>query len=194
VATLADPEVPDMYYARRRLGAMIETLTAFAIGHAVGRVVEAMRRIDGSLAKPMADAMAAVKPAVESMLVPNTYLADAETRPIVDTFAGLLHQRIGVAARHARLLLRAVAEVIGSNGHAFANALELLVKDSTGAFAFADQLAIGWRFLLAVIGDLPDPALPDEPRWQRGRALWSAWSRKIRGVKIEQREFILRVA
>ncbi len=81
---------------------------------------------------------------------------------------------------------------------ALGRALLLLTGDLTAVFGFADQLALGWKFFVAVVTDDADPEIPDEARWQRGRALWSAWSRRIRGLasetKAPAREFILRVA
>ncbi len=197
LARVQDPAVQDPPRACRKLDCMIETLTAFAVGHAVGRVVEAMRRIDATLAEPMAQAIAAVKPpARTSVLPPQRFFVDDDKRPIVDTLAGQLHQRLALAARHARELTRVLAAALTRLGQAPAlgRALLLLTADPAAAFGFADQLALGWKFFVAVVTDAADPDLPDEPRWQRGRALWSAWSRRIRGTKAPAREFILRVA
>lgn len=176
--TLTDPDVDDVGRACRHLDCMIETLTAFAIGHAVGRVIEAMRRIDGTLAEPMARAVAAVRaPAIPNVLPPPRFFADGK-RPILDTLGGLLHQRLALAARHARELVHALAAVVPAG--AFGRTLGLLEGDPAAAFAFVDQLALGWRFYVALVTNSVEPVLPDEPRWQRGRALWSAWSRRIR--------------
>ncbi len=196
LAALEDPVVEDTSRACRRLECMIETLTAFAVGHSVGRVVEAMRRIDSTLVEPMALAIASVgAPALISVLPPTRFFAD-DRRPILDTLGGLLHQRLALGARHARELIRALATTLTHLGQAAAlgRALLLLTSDPTAAFGFADQLALGWRFFVAVVTDAADPELPDEPRWRRGRALWSVWSRRIRGTKAPAREFILRVA
>lgn len=198
LAALEDPAAVDTSRACRRLECMIETLTAFAVGHAVGRVVEAMRRIDSTLVEPMAQAIASVQaPAMASVLPPKRFFAD-DRRPILDTLGGLLHQRLALAARHAREITRALATTLTRLGRAAAlgRALLLLTGDEEAAFGFADQLALGWRFFVAVVTDDADPELPDEPRWQRGRALWSAWSRRIRGTEMRQptREFIVRVA
>lgn len=199
LASLQDPAVEDPARACRNLACMIETLTAFAVGHAVGRVVEAMRRIDATLAEPMAKAIATVKPPpVTSVLPPKKFFPD-DKRPILDTLAGQLHQRLALAARHAREIMRVLAAVLTRLGHASAlgRALLLLTGDPAAGFGFAEQLALGWSFFVAVVTDAADPDLPDEPRWQRGRALWSAWSRRIRGgaaTKAPVREFILRVA
>ena len=196
LSALDDPAVEDVGRACRRLACMIETLTAFATGHAVGRVALAMRRIDATLAGPMAHAIAAVHPpAMPRVLPPPRFFAD-DKRPILDTLGGLLHQRLALAARHARELVRAVASTLTRLGQAAAlgRALLLLAEDPTAAFGFLDQLALGWTFYVAVVTDTADPELPDEPRWQRGRALWSTWSHRIRGTKAPSREFILRVA
>lgn len=180
LATLVDPEVEDVGRACRHLDCMIETLTAFAIGHAVGRVVEAMRRLDGTLAEPMSRAVAVVRaPARPSVLPPPRFFADGK-HPIIDTLGGLLHQRLALAARHARELVGALAAVVPAG--AFERTLGLLSNDPAAAFAFVDQLALGWRFYVALVTNSVEPVLPDEPRWQRGRALWSAWSRRIRST------------
>ncbi len=211
VATLREPSIDDVDRTCRRLGCMIETLTAFAIGHAVGRVVEAMRRIDGTLAELIGRAAigrAAIGRALSetgapvaspSLLPPLHFVADRARRPLVDQLAAQLHQRLCLAARHARILVRAVATTVARHSPlhspALLAALDLLAGDPAAAFAFGDQLALGWRFFLALVTGEADPELADEPRWQRGRALWSAWSRRMRGVSsAPAREFILRVA
>jgi len=196
VATLAQPAVTDVARACHCLERMIETVTAFAVGHAVGRVVEAMRRIDRDLEAPIAEVLTTVKlPALTANLLPPLrFVADASLRPLVDDLAGRLNERLALAARQARILVRAIATAVGARRSELANALHLLAIDPTAAFAFGDQLALGWRFLVAVITDTADPAVPDEPRWQRGSALWSAWSRRIRGIRTQEREYILRVA
>ncbi|MBA2540690.1 MAG: hypothetical protein H0V17_13715 [Deltaproteobacteria bacterium] len=195
----------DVDRMRRTLGRLIETLTAFAIGHAVGRVVEAIRRSDPQLAEPITRAIARVyvgaEPAPELLPAPR-YLVDAERRPIVELFAAELHTRICLASREARALVRAAATTVASHAPermvALVRILERLIDDPTSSFAFTDQLELGWSFFTAVVTDAPDPAIPDEPRWQRGRALWSAWSRRVRGTPVRrtdlQEGYILRVA
>lgn len=196
LAELADPEVSEAALGSRALATLIETLAAFAIGHAVGRVVEALRRTDGSLADPLARALAAVRPpALPRTLPPPRH---AGRRPIVALLEAELHQRLGLAASHVRVLVRAVAEVAAAHRRTAVldNALAVLTDDPASGHLFGDQLALGWRFLVAVMTGAADPELPDEPRWQRGRALWTAWSRRIRGTPPARatREFILRVA
>ena len=198
-ATLAEPHADEVECSCHRLDRLIETLTAFAIGHAVGRVAEVMRRIDASLDGPIGQAMASTRLASGTIppLPPLRYLADADRRPLVDALGARLHVRLGLAAAHARALVRAVAAVVtrAGRGPALVNALEVLAADPAAAFAFADQLALGWRFFVAALANAPDPQLPDEPRWQRGRELWAAWSRRVRGTPVRgSREFILRVA
>ncbi len=198
-ATLAEPHVDEVECACHRLDKMIETLTAFAIGHAVGRVAEVMRRTDATLDAPIGRAMTSTRLASGTIapLPPLRYLADADRRPLVDALGARLHVRLGLAAAHARALVRAVATVVtrAGRGPALVNALELLAADPAAAFAFADQLGLGWRFFVASLADATDPELPDEPRWQRGRDLWTAWSRRVRGTPVRgTREFILRVA
>ncbi len=81
---LRDPAAVDTSLACRRLECMTETLTAFAVGHSVGRVVEAMRRIDSTLLEPMAQAIASVKaPAMPAVLPAPKFFAD-DGRPIVN--------------------------------------------------------------------------------------------------------------
>jgi hypothetical protein len=205
VDPLAKASDADVVRIRRTLGRLVETLTAFATGHAVGRIVEAIRRTDPDLAEPITRAVSRVYVGAEStveLLPTPRYLVDAERRPVVEVFAAELHQRICLAAREARALVRAVGTTVASLAPdrmvTLVGILDRLTDDPASSFAFTDQLELGWSFFLAVATDAPDPAIPDEPRWQRGRALWSAWSRRVRGTPVQRDDlpagYILRVA
>lgn len=200
-AALIEPVAEDPALGLRRLNFLVETLTAFAIGHAVWRVGELLRR--GTAPE--------VRNAIEAELgrLSQTKRDDTATRfaapprttrrPLADELRQQLHGRLWLAATQARALLKAidrvVAEIAPERAAALTTTLSVLAEDVTGGYAFEDQLALGWRYFVAILDNRPDPQVADDPRWRRGRALWAAWSRRVRGDQpAPARDFIVRVA
>jgi hypothetical protein len=82
---------------------------------------------------------------------------------------------------------------------ALARTLDRLADDETSALAFADQLALGWRFFTAINTGSCDPVIEDTARWRRGREIWPVWSRRARGLpprdeQVAVTEYIVRIA
>ncbi len=182
-APLREPATDDPVLALRRLGFLVETLTAFALGHAVGRVGELVRRGCG----------AQVRDAVELQLAelgatPRGQTTDVDLRrgdrPLVGELHTRLHARLWLAAGQARALLQAIERTVGKVApdrvQALTTILAVLATDDIAVLAFADQLELGWRYFTALATGAPDPAVADEPRWNRGKALWAAWARRVR--------------
>jgi len=195
-APLREPIVDDPVRALRLLGFLVETLTAFALGHAVGRVGELIRRGCG----------ARVRDAVECQLAelgatPRGQTTDVDARrcdrPLVDDLHARLHARLWLASGQARVLLhaieRTVAGIAPERGHALTTILAVLATDDVAVLAFADQMELGWRYFTALATGAPDPVVADEPRWRRGRALWAAWARRVRceqGTRVDRQHIV----
>lgn len=181
-APLVEPVTDDPVLALRRLGFLVETLTAFAVGHAVGRVGELVRRGCGARVRETVEAELA------ALTIPRGNITNVDPRrgrrPLVDELQSRMHARLWLAAGQARGLLQAidrtVARVAPERMPALTTILAVLAADDLVALAFADQLELGWRYFVALVTGAPDPAIADEPRWSRGKALWAAWARRAR--------------
>ncbi len=199
---LDEPMVDDPLLALRRVGFLVETLTAFAVGHAVGRVGELVRRTsDASVRQALEAQLATV--AIRPAYGDRETLIDAPrgVRPLVAELHHRLHARLWLAAGQAHALLTAidatVARVAPERLATITTTLAVLSEDEALALAFADQLELGWRFFIAIASGLPDPVVADGPRWRRGRALWAAWAQRARGEQVTRpgRDgYIVRVA
>jgi hypothetical protein len=182
-APLREPAADDPVLALRRLGFLVETLTAFALGHSVGRVGELVRRGCG----------AQVRDAVELQIAELGELPRERTtevdprrgdRPLAGELHTRLYARLWLAAGQARTLLQAiertVSKVAPDRVPALTTILAVLATDDVAVLAFADQLELGWRYFTALATGAPDPTVADDPRWTRGKALWAAWARRVR--------------
>jgi hypothetical protein len=189
--SLVEPASFEVARIPRTIDRLLETLTAFALGHALRRVIEYAQPDEPALLAELATTIGALDAPQSDP--PRRYLADADRRPMVEALVAALQMRLCLAARHARRVLLGVAATIAKHaperGARFLQALDRMADPAIAA-VFGDQLALGWQHFAAVVGGRPDPEIPDEPRWQRGRALWSAWSRRVRGTQAQDREAV----
>jgi hypothetical protein len=154
---LADPRARNPDTARAHALSFVEVLVGFAIGNAIAHVIPGPRDRLG--------AIAGATRLPRTPVVPR-FLRDPERRPIVELVFSQLHFRLCLAEPQVRAAL--------AGGR--------LTDVAPAVLAFEDQLALGWRFLCAVIEGKPDPAIDDAPRWRRARLLWPTWSQRARGV------------
>jgi len=205
---LDEPITADPVIALRRVGYLVETLTAFALGHAVGRVAELLRRsCDSTVRVAIERELVRVGGASERLRDRTTAVDRRRTdSPLVGELRGKLHARLWRAAGHARALLTAIDKTIArldpERLATITTVLSVLAEDDITALVFADQLTLGWRYFIALAEGRPDPAVGDDPRWRRARALWAAWANRVREdqptrpTRAERQPagFILRVA
>jgi hypothetical protein len=182
VPALAEPRVADPERALRRLPLLVETLAGFAMGKVIGAVAAAVRygfgdevrdgvgRVLGQIARG-----GAPRAAVTESLAPVPFLRDP-AGPLLDALGSRLHARLCTDVAEARAhLARIHAEVeraVPARLGALADQLDRLATDDASAFAFAEQLAAGWRcYVAAVNGE----------RAADATGMWKAWTSRLAG-------------
>jgi len=191
LAAFDEPRAADPTRALRLLGLLVEPLVGFALGSIAAQLATATRRWFGD------EASRAVLGALRGHLAPAApawderirYLADADTRPLVDELGARLHARFcrapiaGMVATTRATVARLAPQRIAS----LATALELATRDDLLGARLGDELAAGWaQYRAALAGQTAPTTSP----------LWSAWSRKVRGEaepQCEHRGYIMLV-
>ena len=183
--TFVEPRVADPDRALKRLRFLVETLAGFAIGSAIGAVASATRRgfgdeVRAGIGRVLGRVMltGAPRDTISELTAPAPFLRDP-TRPLLESLGSQLHARLcaavpevraHIAQLHAEITRAAPAQL-----RAFSDELDRLAADDASDLAFADQLAAGWLFYTAAVGDLSHAAAPD------ARGTWRSWTGRLAG-------------
>ncbi|MEJ7603573.1 MAG: hypothetical protein WKG01_37145 [Kofleriaceae bacterium] len=198
IPTLGEPVPTDPYRAMQRLQFLVETLAGFAIGSTIGWVGTTLKRGFGSAITQVVSrelaAIAQQRITIERAPVlaspPRRFLVDAAHNPLLNELGTRLQIRLCLSITHTRRIVTALVAAAEKEApdqrDAIAMTLELLANDDATELAFADQLTLGWRQLCAVNHGERAPEVESTTRWQRSRQTWQDWSRRARGIAVEQ--------
>jgi len=168
-AGLVDPPIDDIDRALRLMTRLADTLEGFAIGCAIGHVVNAVRRWSGDDAARAV--LARLRPHIRTAARP-------EPDELAHSLAGELAARM-----HRRLMLMPVATFVAEAGSAVS---PVATRDDLLGPRLAAEIEVGWQHYRAlVLGARLATASP----------LWHLWDRRVRGERDAiVREHILRIA
>ena len=121
---------------------------------------------------------------------PRRFLVDAADSPLLDELGTRLQIRLCLSITHTRRIVTALVAAAEKEApaqrDAIAMTLDLLANDDAPELAFADQLTLGWRQLCALNLGAREPEVENTTRWERSRQTWREWSRRARGIAVEQ--------
>ncbi len=172
VTPLREPLAVRPEKAFQIIGLVVETIAGFAIGSVAGELARGVRRWFGAEGETLATFVRShvpPGPRARPFAIACRFLADAETRPLVDELGARLQPRLRLATTEIRALVEGIVERVADPSAMF----DRLIAESMFGDQLAETIDHGWRCACAAIEDAPMPELAGS---SRSRALWHAWS------------------